>query len=123
MRTVSKTLKRSIPSSAGSSSSATSLIIYFFFEAAGVTVGPVYDVSQFEKDAHVQERGILVDVEDAEAGLLRMPAPLPRLSLTPAALRHAAPRLGENQAEILEQLSKKADETLQRHSRPGEKLR
>jgi len=95
----------------------------FFFEAAGVTVGPVYDVSQFEKDAHVQERGILVDVEDAEAGLLRMPAPLPRLSLTPAALRHAAPRLGENQAEILEQLSKKADETLQRHSRPGEQLR
>jgi crotonobetainyl-CoA:carnitine CoA-transferase CaiB-like acyl-CoA transferase/citrate lyase beta subunit len=79
-----------------------------FFEEAQVTVGPVYDVSQFQEDAHVRERGILVDVQDAEMGVLRMPAPVPRLSRTPAALRKAAPRLGEDQPEILRRLAKKA---------------
>jgi crotonobetainyl-CoA:carnitine CoA-transferase CaiB-like acyl-CoA transferase/citrate lyase beta subunit len=94
-----------------------------FFEAAQVTVGPVYDVSQFEEDAHVRERGILVDVEDAEMGVLRMPAPVPRLSRTPAALRKAAPRLGEHQSEILKRLATKAPEPLERPPKRQEQQR
>ena len=88
-----------------------------FFEEARVTVGPVYDVSQFQEDPHVLERGILVDVEDAEIGVLRMAAPVPRLSRTPAALRKSAPSLGENQAEILGPLETSTQEHFERHAK------
>src|SRR5205085_2207486 len=36
--------------------------------AAGVTVGPVYDIADAVSDAHFREREILVEVEDSELG-------------------------------------------------------
>lgn len=78
-----------------------------FFEQAGVTVGPVYDPSGFEKDRHVVGRGILVELPDAEMGQLPMHDVVPRLSRTPGAIRRAAPSLGENEAEIFAALERK----------------
>lgn len=71
-----------------------------FFEAAETTVGPVYDAQGFERDAHVQGRGVLVEVPDAELGSMPMHAVMPRLSGTPGALRRPAPMLGEHEAEV-----------------------
>jgi crotonobetainyl-CoA:carnitine CoA-transferase CaiB-like acyl-CoA transferase len=77
-----------------------------FFEAAQTTVGPVYDASGFEADPHVQGRGVLLEMEDADLGSIPMHAPNPRLSATPAALRRPAPALGQHEAEIIASLDK-----------------
>jgi crotonobetainyl-CoA:carnitine CoA-transferase CaiB-like acyl-CoA transferase len=82
-----------------------------FFGAAEVTVGPVYDAAGFEADPHVQGRGVLMEMVDAEMGSLPMHAVVPRLSGTPGALRRAAPTLGQHEAEILGSLNNQETET------------
>jgi len=71
------------------------------FGEAEVTAAPVYDVDQFLDDPHVQERGIVVEVPDAEMGFVPMHNIVPRLSETPGKLRFAAPTLGQHTREIL----------------------
>ncbi len=51
-----------------------------FFERAQVTIGPVYDVSQFVEDRHVRDREVLVELPDEEVGRLPMHNVGPRLS-------------------------------------------
>jgi crotonobetainyl-CoA:carnitine CoA-transferase CaiB-like acyl-CoA transferase len=68
---------------------------------ASVTVGPVYSIADAMDDAHFRERGIIVDVEDAELGRLPMHNILPRLSQTPGVWRNPAPRLGEHTDAVL----------------------
>ncbi|HET7729773.1 MAG TPA: CoA transferase [Usitatibacter sp.] len=72
-----------------------------FFEKNEITAAPVYDISQFIEDPHVKARGILVDLPDEDMGSIPMHAVVPRLSLTPGAIRRPAPRLGEHTAEVL----------------------
>jgi crotonobetainyl-CoA:carnitine CoA-transferase CaiB-like acyl-CoA transferase len=74
------------------------------FEKAEVTASPVYDIDQFLADPHVGDRGIVVDVPDAQVGQLTMHNIIPRLSDTPGQLRSPAPEIGEHTAEILGQL-------------------
>jgi crotonobetainyl-CoA:carnitine CoA-transferase CaiB-like acyl-CoA transferase len=69
--------------------------------AAGVTVGPVYNIDDAVEDPHFREREIIVDVEDPELGALPMHNIVPRLSGTPGVWRHPAPRLGQHTDEIL----------------------
>ncbi|MGE0259048.1 MAG: CaiB/BaiF CoA transferase family protein [Alphaproteobacteria bacterium] len=73
------------------------------FAAAEVTAAPVYDIDQFLADPHVRQRGIVVEVPDADLGRIAMHNIIPRLSETPGRLRMPAPRLGEHTAEILGQ--------------------
>jgi crotonobetainyl-CoA:carnitine CoA-transferase CaiB-like acyl-CoA transferase len=68
---------------------------------AEVTVGPVYDVADAMADVHFRERGIIVDIEDAELGSIAVHNILPRLSATPGAFRRPAPKLGEHTDVIL----------------------
>jgi crotonobetainyl-CoA:carnitine CoA-transferase CaiB-like acyl-CoA transferase len=72
-----------------------------FFEQAEVTIGPVYDISQFVEDPHVVERELLADYPDSEMGNLPMHHPVPRFFRTPASIRMPAPRLGEHNRELL----------------------
>ncbi|HWB50970.1 MAG TPA: CoA transferase, partial [Stellaceae bacterium] len=74
------------------------------FEAAEVTASPVYDIDQFLADPHVQARGIVTEVPDAQLGRITMHNIIPRLSATPGRLRRPAPAIGEHTAEILRQL-------------------
>jgi crotonobetainyl-CoA:carnitine CoA-transferase CaiB-like acyl-CoA transferase len=71
------------------------------FEAAEVTVAPVYDIDQFVADEHVRGRGIVLDMDDDEVGVVTMHDVIPRLSASPGALRLPAPKLGQHTAEIL----------------------
>jgi crotonobetainyl-CoA:carnitine CoA-transferase CaiB-like acyl-CoA transferase len=71
-----------------------------FFEAAGVTAAPVYDIAQFLEDAHVQERGIVVDLPDDEMGSVPMHSITPRLDGTPGTFRLPAPAVGQHNEEI-----------------------
>jgi crotonobetainyl-CoA:carnitine CoA-transferase CaiB-like acyl-CoA transferase len=52
-------------------------------------------------DAHFRERGIIVDVEDAELGSVAVHNILPRLSATPGVFRRPAPLLGEHTDALL----------------------
>lgn len=80
-----------------------------FFEEAGVTAAPVYDIAQFLGDPHVEERGIVVEVPDAEMGDVPMHAVVPRLSGSPGVLRMPAPELGEHTGEIYTRIGYDAD--------------
>jgi crotonobetainyl-CoA:carnitine CoA-transferase CaiB-like acyl-CoA transferase len=71
------------------------------FNAAEVTATPVYEIDQLIDDPQVQARGILVEAPDDEAGSVLMHSVIPRLSVTPGALRLAAPALGEHSRAIL----------------------
>ncbi len=68
---------------------------------AGATVGPIYSIADIAADPHFRERGIVVDVEDAEFGSLPVHNVVPRLSATPGTFRRPAPELGEHTAEVL----------------------
>ena len=72
-----------------------------FFEAAEVTIGPIYDVSQILEDPHFIEREILADYPDAAMGSFPMHHVVPRLQDTPASIRTPAPRLGQHNRELL----------------------
>ena len=68
---------------------------------AGVTAGPVYTIADAVADAHFRERGIIVDVEDAELGAVPMHNIVPRLSPGAGTWRRPAPRLGEHTDAVL----------------------
>jgi crotonobetainyl-CoA:carnitine CoA-transferase CaiB-like acyl-CoA transferase len=76
-----------------------------FFERAEVTIAPVYDAAAFEKDPHVIARGILMEIEDPEIGMIPMHAPFPRLSETPGGIRRCAPTLGQDESDINAELA------------------
>jgi crotonobetainyl-CoA:carnitine CoA-transferase CaiB-like acyl-CoA transferase len=76
------------------------------FEAAGVTVGPVCSVADLLDHPYVRGREANVEMEDAQLGSLPMHNVIPRLSVTPGALRRPAPALGEHTAEILAELER-----------------
>ena len=69
------------------------------FETAEVTANPVYEIDQLLDDPHVQERGVIVEAPDEEAGSVLMHNVIPRLSETPGRLRFAAPSLGQHTRE------------------------
>ncbi|OWT54776.1 CaiB/BaiF CoA transferase family protein [Candidimonas nitroreducens] len=75
-----------------------------FFEAAEVTIGPVYDISQVLEDEHFIEREILADYPDEEMGAFPMHHVVPRLSRTPGSIRTPAPRLGEHNRQVLAEI-------------------
>ncbi len=71
------------------------------FEKAEAAIGPVYDISQIFDDPQFQARGDIVTVADDDLGPLRMTNAFPFLSATPARIRHAGPRKGQHNADIL----------------------
>ncbi|MEM9247138.1 MAG: CoA transferase [Pseudomonadota bacterium] len=71
------------------------------FEADGVTAAPLYSAADIADDAHFTQRGVCVEVPDDALGRVAMHAPLPRMSLTPGALRRPAPTIGQHSAEVL----------------------
>jgi formyl-CoA transferase len=72
-----------------------------FFEAAEVTIGPIYDITQILRDPHFIEREVIADYPDADMGEYPMHHVVPRLSGTPGAIRTVAPKLGQHNRELL----------------------
>jgi crotonobetainyl-CoA:carnitine CoA-transferase CaiB-like acyl-CoA transferase len=70
------------------------------FESCDLTACPVYDIADITRDPHVVARGILIDVPDPTLSTVRMTAPTPRLSDTPAAVRWTGPELGAHNREV-----------------------
>lgn len=72
--------------------------------AAGVPCGPVNDVPTALADPQAVARGMVQAVTDAYGETLRVVGPAARLSATPAAIRSAAPRLGQHTDALLREL-------------------
>jgi formyl-CoA transferase len=64
----------------------------------------VYTVDDILADPHYKARGAIATLDHPKLGALKMPAPTPRLSATPARAVQPAPALGEHNAEIYGQL-------------------
>ena len=78
--------------------------------AAGVTVGPVYDVADGLIDPHFRAREVFVEVDDPELGSIPMPNIVPRLSGTPGVWQRPAPQLGEHTNDVLAQAGFSSDD-------------
>jgi crotonobetainyl-CoA:carnitine CoA-transferase CaiB-like acyl-CoA transferase len=63
-----------------------------------LTIGEIF------KDPQYEARGNILGLQDPRVGALRLPAPLPRMSVTPPQFLHAGPALGSANAEIFRNL-------------------
>ncbi|MFF3567481.1 CaiB/BaiF CoA transferase family protein [Nocardia jiangxiensis] len=66
------------------------------FEREEVAAAPVYDAPRLLADPHLQARNTYATVQDSDLGPMRLQAPVPRLSKTPAAIDHTGRALGED---------------------------
>jgi crotonobetainyl-CoA:carnitine CoA-transferase CaiB-like acyl-CoA transferase len=73
-------------------------------DAAEVPNAPISSIADIVDEPHVKARGTLLTIDDPEIGPVLMPAPVPRLSATPATVQRPAPLLGEHNAEIYVEL-------------------
>ena len=71
------------------------------FEEAQAAIAPVYDAAQISRDPHFLARPSIITVDDEELGPIKMQNVFPFLSRTPGRVRHAGPKLGQHNEEIL----------------------
>ncbi|HEY8527590.1 MAG TPA: CoA transferase [Acidimicrobiales bacterium] len=64
------------------------------FEAAEVAAAPVYDAEQLLEDEHLRARGTFLAMRDPELGIVRVQAPVARMSETPGRVEHLGRGLG-----------------------------
>jgi len=69
-----------------------------------VPCGPIYDIGEIFTDPQFAARGNLQTIKDARFGEITVPAPVPRLSKTPAKIEQLGPELGQHNAEVYGEL-------------------
>ena len=74
------------------------------FLQAGITVGPVLDISEIIEHPYVLDREILMEHYNSEYGNILMHQAFPRLSKTPGKIRHSAPSLGGDTDVVLKEI-------------------
>jgi len=75
-----------------------------FFEKAEVTIGPIYDITQILEDPHFIDREVIADYPDADMEHFPMHHVVPRLMGTPGQIRTPAPKLGQHNRELLNEV-------------------
>lgn len=71
------------------------------FEKAEAAIGPAYTIDQIFEDPQYRAREDIIEVEDEDLGTIRMTGAFPKMSATPAEIRHAGPSKGRHNDEIL----------------------
>jgi len=69
--------------------------------AASVPAGRIYTARDIAEDPHYRARGMIERITTADGLELYVPGIVPKLSLTPGAIRRRAPTLGEDDAAVL----------------------
>lgn len=72
--------------------------------AARVPAGKVYTAKDIAEDPHYQARDMLLHQTTREGYTLTVPGIVPKLSATPGAIRHNAPRLGDDTDAVLQEM-------------------
>lgn len=70
------------------------------FNAAQGTLAPVYSIDQIADDPQVKAREMITRVVDKDFGTVAMTNAVPRFTVDPARLRHAAGDVGEDNDEV-----------------------
>ncbi len=73
-------------------------------EKAGVPAGKVYTAKDIANDPHYTARNMLLSSVTATGLPIQVPGIVPKLSLTPGAVKTRAPKLGEHTQEVLSEL-------------------
>lgn len=84
-----------------------------------VVAGKVNDIEDVFRDAHVAARRAIVSVEDPELGVLRVPAPVPKLSATPGVVRWTGRSPGADNDYVFRDLLGLAPERVEALAREG----
>ena len=71
-------------------------------EEANVPAGPIYNIEDMMNDPHYQARGMFEEVEVKDKPL-KIPAIMPKLSVTPGATEWPGPEIGAHNAEVFQQ--------------------
>lgn len=66
----------------------------------GVVAGPILDIEDIFSNTHYAARGAIATVQDHDAGPLRMPSPVPKLSDTPGEIKWAGGCPGTDNDEV-----------------------
>lgn len=74
------------------------------FEREEVAAAPVYDAPGLLADPHLQARNTYAPVEDPDLGPIRMQAPVPRLTKTPAVIEHSGRDLGADNEYVYQEI-------------------
>ena len=69
-------------------------------ERERIPAAPVNDLRELAADPQVRARGSLTTLDDPVLGPLHLVSPAPRLSATPARIRHPGPALGAHNADV-----------------------
>ena len=69
-------------------------------DAACVPAGRVYTVADIVSDPQYLAREMIVESPASDGRTLKVPGVVPKLSATPGRLAHAAPRLGQHDADL-----------------------
>ena len=70
-------------------------------ESAGIMCGPVNNIAQVVEDRHIQQRGMIVEVDHPRVGKLKVVGTPMKFSRTPCRIEKASPDLSEQTKEIL----------------------
>ena len=81
-----------------------------FAEEHRVTIGPVYNIVDIVDDDHYKARNSVVQMIEDDGETVVMPHPVPRFSKTPAAIRRAAPGIGQDNVDVYGELGFTAEE-------------
>jgi crotonobetainyl-CoA:carnitine CoA-transferase CaiB-like acyl-CoA transferase len=87
--------------------------------AAGVPATRIFTIADIFGDPHYRARGMIVKAADDELGEVAMASPVPRLSDTPGAIRHAGHRIGEDNRRVLAEIAGFTDAELDAFERAG----
>jgi crotonobetainyl-CoA:carnitine CoA-transferase CaiB-like acyl-CoA transferase len=69
-------------------------------DAARVPAGKIYSVADIAADPQYAARAMIVESPTSDGAPLKVPGIVPKLSATPGAIAHPAPRLGEHDADL-----------------------
>jgi len=72
---------------------------------AAVPAGRIYSAKDIAEDPHYRARGMIQSITTADGLTLEVPGIVPKLSLTPGAIRRRAPALGEDTDPVLHALA------------------
>jgi CoA:oxalate CoA-transferase len=83
------------------------------FEKEGIPYSPVNNMQQICEDPHIQHRQMLVEIEQAGIGRMKIAGSPFRLSETPGRVYAGAPRLGEHTEAVLTRVLKLSSAEIQ----------